>query len=356
MVLVDLFSGIGGFSLAAEWAGIQPVLQVEIDPWCQKVLAKHWPHVRRIADVREVTAEIVADAISKPKLGQTEQADPGRIRGEARMVAEDSGDCGARPIILSGGFPCQPASVAGKRRGREDNRWLWPEMFRVIREVRPSYVVAENVLGLLSLEQGLAFEHCCTDLESVGYTVQPLVIPACAVNAPHRRDRVWIVAHAKNGQDDRRDRGIMAEAERCGQGGDPAAVSGGQDAADAASDGLHKQNPSSDDAGKQSKDCQQSRNRRTSGVEGLCSSISRRWQADWWATQSRLCRVADGLPAGLDGFVGQWDNGEWPGVPRVATGIKDRVNRLKGLGNAIVPQVAYEIFKTIVEVEHEDSV
>jgi DNA (cytosine-5)-methyltransferase 1 len=334
MVLVDLFSGIGGFSLAAEWAGIQPVLQVEIDPWCQKVLAKHWPHVRRIADVREVTAEIVAGCTSEglskrdgERTGATRERDAELERGR---------------VIVSGGFPCQPASVAGKRRGREDNRWLWPEMFRVIREVRPSYVVAENVLGLLSLEQGLAFEYCCADLEGVGYTVQPLVIPACAVNAPHRRDRVWIVAHAENGQNHRRDRGIMAETERCGQGRDPTAVSGGQDATNAAS-------------GRQSGQREYVfwGNNQEEG-QGQADYVVAERERGKRPTQSRIRRVAPRLPKRLDGFIGQWDNGEWPGVLRVATGIKDRVNRLKGLGNAIVPQVAYEIFKAIAEIEHDD--
>jgi DNA (cytosine-5)-methyltransferase 1 len=342
MVLVDLFSGIGGFSLAAEWAGIQPVLQVEIDPWCQKVLAKHWPHVRRIADVREVTAEIVADAISKPKLGQTEQADPGRIRGEARMVAEDSGDCGARPIILSGGFPCQPFSLAGKRRGKEDDRHLWPEMFRIVQECKPDWVVGENVAGFVNM----ALDDCAADLERVGYEVWPLVVPACAVNAPHRRDRCWIVAHASD-QRPSRTEGEPQHGNAVEFVGDGGAE---EDAANSNPTGLAHR------AGERRRESAPG-GTWLRGTGGYGAVPDREQGSPGYAerpTQSCLCRVADGLPAGLDGFVGQWDNGEWPGVPRVATGIKDCVNRLKGLGNAIVPQVAYEIFKAIAEIEHDD--
>lgn len=162
MIHLDLFSGIGGFALAASWVWGQDHnihSFVEIDKFCQKVLKKHWPDVP--------------------------------IHDDIRTYKHDG-----TPIdLLTGGFPCQPFSVAGKRRGKEDDRFLWPEMLRVISEVQPTWVIAENVGGLITQESGVVFENCCSDLEKEGYEVQPFIIPACAVNAPHRRDRVWIVGH-----------------------------------------------------------------------------------------------------------------------------------------------------------------
>jgi DNA (cytosine-5)-methyltransferase 1 len=156
--MLDLFSGIGGFPLAADWTGgIETVAFCEIEPFCQNVLKKHWPDVPIFSDIKE-------------------------LKGE-RIESVD---------IISGGFPCQPFSVAGKRRSQGDDRHLWPEMFRVIQECKPTWVIGENVTGLIEL----ALEDCFVDLEAEGYEVQPLIIPACAVNAPHRRDRVWIIAYA----------------------------------------------------------------------------------------------------------------------------------------------------------------
>jgi len=152
---IDLFSGIGGFSLAARWAGFETVQFVEIDPFCRKVLNKNFPGVPIHDDIK---------------------------------TYKHSG--ASRPFLLTGGFPCQPFSCAGKRRGAEDDRALWPEMLRVISEARPTWVIGENVGGFISM----GLDDCISDLEAEGYTVQPFVIPACAVNAPHRRDRVWIVA------------------------------------------------------------------------------------------------------------------------------------------------------------------
>lgn len=157
MTHASLFSGIGGFDLAAEWLGWENIFQVEIDPFCQKVLAKNFPNAKRYADIKQ-------------------------FRGTPYIGTVD---------VISGGFPCQPYSVAGQRRGSDDDRALWPEMLRVIREIQPTWVVGENVPGIISME----FESVCTDLESAGYAVQPFIVPACAVNALHRRDRVWIIAH-----------------------------------------------------------------------------------------------------------------------------------------------------------------
>jgi len=159
MTQIELFAGIGGFGLAGHWAGIETVCQVEIDPWCLKRLAKNFPHAHRHADIK------------------TFDGTPWR-----------------GVDIVSGGFPCQPFSVAGQRKGKTDDRALWGEMLRVIRTIRPAWVVGENVAGIISME----LDTVLADLEGIGYTCQAFVVPACAVNALHRRDRVWIVAHAQS--------------------------------------------------------------------------------------------------------------------------------------------------------------
>lgn len=168
----SLFSGIGGFDLAAEWMGWENVFQVEIDPFCQKVLEKNFPNVTKYGDIKEFNGTKYRGAVD----------------------------------IISGGFPCQPFSSAGKRKGNKDDRHLWPEMLRVIGEVQPSYIVGENVYGLLNWSKGLVFEQVCADLENEGYQVQPVILPACAVDAPHRRDRIWFVAYSQGNHDRRAER------------------------------------------------------------------------------------------------------------------------------------------------------
>lgn len=158
----SLFTGIGGFDLAAQWMGWENVFQVEIDSFCQKVLEKNFPNVKRYGDIKEFDGTKYRGAID----------------------------------VLSGGFPCQPYSTAGQRKGKEDPRHLWPEMLRVIREVQPKWIVGENVRGLISWSGGLVFEEVQSDLETAGYEVQSFLLPACGKNAPHRRERIWIVAHS----------------------------------------------------------------------------------------------------------------------------------------------------------------
>lgn len=154
---VDLFSGIGGFTLAAEWAGFRTVAFSEVEAYACKVLAQRWPGVPNVGDVR------IASNFA-------------RFRGAT---------------VLTGGFPCQPASLNGLRKGEKDDRWLWPAMREVIKVVRPTWVIGENVLGLVTL----GLEAVLSDLAAIGYAAQPLVIPACAVGAWHIRKRVWILAH-----------------------------------------------------------------------------------------------------------------------------------------------------------------
>ena len=160
----SLFSGIGGFDLAAEWMGWENVFHCEIAEFPRKVLKYHFPKSICYEDIKKT--------------------DFTKHRGEID--------------IISGGFPCQPYSNAGKRKGKEDDRHLWPEMLRVIREVQPRFVVGENVAGLLSWNNGMVFHEIITDLENEGYETQAFLIPACATNAPHRRDRIWFVAHANS--------------------------------------------------------------------------------------------------------------------------------------------------------------
>lgn len=152
----SLFSGIGGFDLAAEWMGWTNVFHCEIDTFCQNVLKYHFPNSIMHDDIKQTDFTIYRDRID----------------------------------ILTGGFPCQPFSAAGKRKGKEDDRHLWPEMLRAIREIQPRWVVGENVFGITNWNGGMVFDEVQADLEAEGYEVQPFILPACAVNAPHRRDRV----------------------------------------------------------------------------------------------------------------------------------------------------------------------
>jgi DNA (cytosine-5)-methyltransferase 1 len=160
----SLFSGIGGFDLAAEWMGWENVFHCEWNPFGQKILNYYWPNAKSYTDITKTSFNIHRGSID----------------------------------ILSGGFPCQPYSHAGKRQGKDDERHLWPEMLRAIREIRPRWVVGENVLGLVNWNGGLVFNEVQADLELEGYEVFPYVLPAAAVNAAHRRDRIWFIAHASS--------------------------------------------------------------------------------------------------------------------------------------------------------------
>jgi len=159
---IGLFEGIGGFSLAARWVGWETIAWCEWNEFGQKVLNYHFPKAKGHGDITKTDFTI--------------------YRGQCD--------------ILTGGFPCQPYSAAGKRKGKEDERHLWPEMLRAIREIRPRYVVGENVRGLTNWNGGMVFDEVQADLEAEGYEVLPFLLPACAVNAPHRRDRIWFVAYS----------------------------------------------------------------------------------------------------------------------------------------------------------------
>jgi len=181
---LDLFSGIGGFAYAADqvFENVEHIF-CDNDPFCRAVLRKHWPESEIYEDIRAIT-----DTDIKRCLDEYAQVNPAE-RDKAQ----------SEPVIgvdlVTGGFPCQPFSHAGARRGTSDDRYLWPEMLRVIRLTKPAWVIAENVGGLVTWNEGMVLERVCADLEAEGYEVQPLVIPAAAVNAPHRRDRIWFVAN-----------------------------------------------------------------------------------------------------------------------------------------------------------------
>ena len=169
MKILDLFSGLGGFSLGLERTGkYKTVAFCEMDKYCKLVLQKHWKGVKIYNDVKEITKErLEADGVELPE-------------------------------IITGGFPCQPFSVAGKQKGTSDDRHLWPEMFRIIKELKPRWVIGENVKGLINLENGMVFETVCANLEGEGYEVRAFNIPAAGVGAPHRRERIWIIAHSES--------------------------------------------------------------------------------------------------------------------------------------------------------------
>ena len=306
----SLFSGIGGFDLAAQWMGWENVFQVEWDSFCQKVLAKNFPNALRFGDIVEFNkmlqnGEITTDTESRREYrinrnNQEAEGENGLWANESNSNSKSRFSIGHIDII-TGGFPCQPFSHAGKRKGTDDSRYLWPEMLTTIRILKPSFVVGENVAGLVSMENGKTLDNILSDLENEGYQVESFIIPACGVGAWHRRDRIWIIGRLNT---------------NCNSGNlEKLRIRGGI---------LGKENIGSEATGF------------TNGIDGT---------RDSGQSKSSVGGMVNGLPSELDGY---WDR-ESAGVARVATGIKNRVDRLKGLGNAIVPQVAYQIFKAIEE-------
>lgn len=309
---LDLFSGIGGFAIAVDtvWPGSEHVF-CDNDKFCQAVLKKHWPQSKIYGDIRALRADgLPADTDTDGR--------PSDKEINANKTYEQTFDAteerGGRIDILTGGFPCQPFSQAGRRKGTDDDRYLWPEMLRIIREFKPKWVIAENVRGLLTLQQGVVFEQVCADLEASGYEVQPLIIPAVAVNAPHRRDRVWFIAHRKD--------------ERSGGRAGQESIKKGR-AVRSENKGLLGYTSNSN-----GQRLQRMRNEQNSqGQNRLQGGQKFGWDANWIEAATELCSLDDGLPVELDGLK--------------LTKAGHRNAQLKAYGNAIVPQVAIEIMKAI---------
>jgi len=367
----SLFSGIGGFDLAAQWMGWDNIFHCEWNTFGQQILQYYWPNAITYEDITKTDFSIHRGKID----------------------------------ILTGGFPCQPYSVAGKRKGKEDERHLWPEMLRAIREIQPMYVVGENVYGLINWNDGVVFNEVQVDLENAGYEVQPYILPAASVNAPHKRDRVWFIAYSdnnrksrrtgeneskskkernqvqqpiqpnslrklstkprckrcNNGSDNREKRQIYNNQNRDAQEDKPkrhgrkcgaSEIGETGNATDTKSESLrreHEQRPGEgefrgcnckDDVtntecqrgGKILQDLQQEQPNGN-------SSYSFNEQNDWekFPTQAPICDGDDGLSSRLDSI----------------TFPKWRTESVKGGGNAIVPQVALNIFRTIEAVEEK---
>lgn len=273
---LSLFSGIGGIDLAGEWAGIETVAFCEREQFCQKVLKKHWPDTPLYDDICTLTKE--------------------------RLEADGIGTID----LIHGGYPCQPFSYAGHRKGSEDDRHLWPEYFRLVQEFRPRWVLGENVAGHISL----GLDNVLYDLEGAGYTARPFVIPAAAVGAPHRRERVFIVAYTSIESSN--------VSETNPQNGSTQTFELG---------GMGIEADVSDSAGEQSP----SKNERKFGQE-IQKQFGRRLvqdvpRAPWEVSEPPVCGVDDGFFTGLD---------------------KDR---LKALGNAVVPQQIYPILAAIKQID-----
>lgn len=332
---LSLFSGIGGLDLAAEWAGMKTVGQCEWAEYPTKVLEKHWPDAPRWKDIQTLTGESFYE------------------RTGLRTVD-----------VISGGFPCQPFSVAGKQRGKEDDRYLWPEMVRVIKELRPTWVVGENVAGIVRM----ALADILSELEACGYRTRTFLIPACAVGARHRRYRVAIVAYAdRTGRKEQHTSGITDQqgftCRGCNEGN--VCNTAGEGLPDRTGIQMERpeteQKPERPDRGisdtNRSKTVRREQCQETLGEDagtGNCNGNREEEHAEWErrTAQSGLGGVVDGFSDRMDGdsmIDHYWD--EEPDIPRIATGIQNRVGRLKALGNAVVPQQFYPVFKAIEEVE-----
>jgi DNA (cytosine-5)-methyltransferase 1 len=301
---LSLFSGIGGLDMAAEWAGFTTVGQCEFADYPTKVLEKHWPDVTRWRDVRTLTKESFYE------------------RTGLRTVD-----------VISGGFPCQPFSVAGKQKGKGDDRYLWPEMLRVIRELRPRCVIGENVPGIIRIAAGQVVKG----LERAGYHVVVFNFEAAAVGAWHRRSRVFFVGIADVADADEDGLRKGADAEHAAENRQPTqpglAVSG-EAMADAARERIQRHAEIC--AAEQEKRSGQMQSDAESGNEAVYDTMCSGCAGD--ARWEQLQELADGRCWAIE-----------PDVGRVAHGIPARVDRLKCLGNAVVPQQAYPIFKALME-------
>jgi len=319
----SLFSGIGGFDLAAQWMGWTNIFHTEWNEFGQKILKHHFPNSISYHDIIKTDFTIHRNEID----------------------------------IITGGFPCQPFSLAGKRKGTDDERYLWHEMLRAIQQIQPTYVVAENVRGLLTIDGGMVFEQVCADLEAEGYEVQPILLPAAGVNAPHRRDRIFIVGYAANTKDQRtgrlRNESSTQRTRFCDViSGKPCGLS-----ASTGTDANTNSTPTADEiqtrwnVSASTRDTEPAANANVSrwqdrihGKQQACQTGKLantsaeqigRWQN--FPTESPICGRDDGLPNRLDNI----------------TFPKWRNESIKAYGNAVVPQLILPIFQTIEKLNLE---
>ena len=276
--VLDLFSGLGGFSLGLERTGcFKTTAFCDNNKYSRLLLQKHWKGVKIYNDVREINKEqLESDGIQFPD-------------------------------VITGGFPCQPFSVAGKQKGTSDDRHLWPEMFRIVKEFTPRWIIGENVKGLTNIEKGMVFESVCTDLEGEGYEVRAFNIPAAGVGAPHRRERIWIVASLEDSRRSLRSWSKFGEKDE-------------NEIRKRYADQHQRPGSTSE-----SNVADASTGRRASQEGEIQTRGNGTEHQGWWSTE--------------------------PNVGRVANGVSGRVYRLRALGNSIVPQIATEIGYAIIKAE-----
>jgi len=313
---IGLFEGIGGFSLAARWMGWETLAWCEWNEFGQRVLKHHFPEAEGFGDITKTDFLKYANRID----------------------------------ILTGGFPCQPYSVAGKRKGKEDERHLWPEMLRAIKTIQPTYVVGENVSGLISWDGGLVFDEVQSDLETAGYEVWAYVLPACAKDAPHRRDRVWFVAYSKSNGDRRKLFGVETKND-CNR----KPKEHRENDLQLGNYGKKRNAPDTDGTRWQKLDTASFADKQKLNCGNALHSNSTSKQGKYKRCQGE--RESDRPNSGID-TTGAWDN--FPTQPAICNGddglssrldaitfSKWRNESIKAGGNAIVPQVAFEIYKAI---------
>ena len=331
----SLFSGIGGFDLAAEWMGWENVFHCEWMEFPRKVLDYHFPNADSHIDICKTDFRKYANTID----------------------------------VLTGGFPCQPFSLAGKRKGTDDERYLWGEMLRAIQEIKPRFVIAENVAGITSIDGGMVFQQVCLDLENEGYEVQPFIIGACSKNAPHRRDRCWFIgvrnATDTNGigcgrrserpksnqskerkicenEQQHRD-GVRCEVEGCGWSVTNTECEGLEGynrewegrSVNRSDEGIFvgtKNQLNATDTNGTPTQCWNSKaTERRENERGRIEPLGFNMEWEKFPTESPICGGNDGLPTELDGI----------------TFSKWRQESIKGYGNAIVPQIAHQLFQIL---------
>ena len=294
MKVLDLFSGIGGFSLGLESTGFfETVAFCEKDDFCKKVLQKHWGDIKIYDDIRSLhDTKIQAD-------------------------------------VVTGGFPCQSFSQAGLQKGRADDRFLWNEMFDVIKKVKPRWVIGENVQGIINIEQGMVLRQVRDDLEGIGFEVQCIVIPASGIGAWHQRKRVWILANNISKPKSIRHRG--RDSKRC-KNEEWAFLPREQEGGEMGSKTERRSNVSNTSIKRPQRHRLSTNMEEKQRRKDFSTKTSAKEQQTWWQAQSRICGVPNGVSYGVD---------------------RDRAKRIKALGNSIVPQIARQLGLAIMEAENE---